>query len=68
MGLLAKLGGNYGDTVITVAKGGEAAKTTQLMGLVRMGIRRGDEVTVSAQGPLQDRAIAAARAFFEEHL
>lgn len=67
VGLLSKLGRNYGDTVITVAKGEETAKTTQLMKLTLMGIRQGDEIVVSAEGPLQDRAIVAARAFFEEH-
>lgn len=67
-GLLAKLGGNYPDTVITVTKDGETAKTSQPMRLIRMGIRQGDQVTVAADGSLQDRAIVTARAFFEERL
>ena len=68
VGLLSKLAKGYGDTVISVTKGGETAKTSQLMKLTCMGVKQGDQVVVSADGPSQDRAIVAARAFFEEHL
>lgn len=67
-GQLAKLAREYGDTVITITKGGDTVKTSQLMRLMGMGIHEGDEVTVSAEGPDENNAIFAARVFFENNL
>ena len=67
-GLLAKLAKGYGDTVITVTKGGNTVKASQLMKLMGMGVKQGDVVTVAAEGPAEEEAIAAARKFFEENL
>ncbi len=67
-GLLAKLAKGYGDTVITVTKGGNTVKASQLMKLMGMGVKQGDVVTVSAEGPAEEEAIAAAKKFFEENL
>ena len=67
-GLLAKAAKAYSDTVITVTKDGNAVKATQLMKLMGMGVKQGDEVTVAAEGPAEDEAIAAMQKFFEENL
>ena len=67
-GLLAKLAKGYGDTVVTVTKGGNTVKASQLMKLMGMGVKQGDVVTVAAEGPAEEEAIAAARKFFEENL
>ena len=67
-GLLAKLAKGYGDTVITVTKGGNTVKASQLMKLMGMGVKQGDVVTVAAEGPAEEEAIAAAKKFFEENL
>ena len=67
-GLLAKLAKGYGDTVITVTKDGNSVKASQLMKLMGMGIKQGNEITVAAEGPAEDEAIAAAQKFFEENL
>ncbi len=67
-GLLAKVAKGYGDTVVTVTKGGSTVKASQLMKLMGMGVKQGDEITVAAEGPAEDEAIAAVEAFFKENL
>ena len=67
-GMLAKAAKGFADTTITVSKNGNAVKASQLMKLMSLGIKQGDVVTVAAEGPSEDAAIAAMQAFFQEHL
>lgn len=67
-GLLAKLAKGYGDTVVTVTKNGNTVKASQLMKLMGMAIKCGEEITVAAEGPAEDEAIAAMEKFFQENL
>ena len=67
-GLLAKAAKGFADTTITVAKDGAAVKASQLMKLMGMGIKQGDTVTVTADGPSEEGAIAAMETFFRENL
>lgn len=67
-GLLSKAARVHSDTVITVSKGGSAAKASQLIKLMGMGVKQGDEITVSAEGVNEDAAIAAMHTFFRQNL
>ena len=67
-GLLAKLAKPYADTVITVTKGDKTVKASQLMKLMSLAAKNGDEVIVAAEGPEEDTAIEAVKAFFEANL
>lgn len=67
-GQLAKLAKSYGDTVITVSKDGTTVKASQLMKLMSMSIKQGNEIVVAAEGPIEDEAIVAVQKFFEENL
>ena len=67
-GLLAKAAKGFADTTVTVSKNGNAVKASQLMKLMGLGIKQGDVVTVTADGPSEDAAIAAMQSFFQEHL
>ena len=67
-GLLAKLAKSYGDTVITVSKDDKTVKASQLMKLMGMGIKQGNEIIVAAEGPAEDEAIVAVQKFLEENL
>ena len=67
-GLLAKMSKTYPDTAITLTKGEKTVKMTQLMMLMGLGVKTGDEVTVSANGASADAAIAALEKFFQENL
>ena len=61
-GMLAKAAKSFADTTVTVSKNGNAVKATQLMKLMGLG------VTVAADGPSEDAAIAAMQAFFQDNL
>ena len=67
-GLLVKAAKAYPDTTITLVKGEKSAKATQLMKLMGLGVKGGDEITVTAEGPSEEGAIAAMEAFFRENL
>ncbi len=67
-GLLAKLAKGYAGTVITVSKDDKSVKASQLMKLMGMGIKQGNEIVVAAEGPDEEVAIAALEQFFKENL
>ena len=67
-GLLAKVAKGFGDTVVTVSKGGSTVKASQLMKLMGLGVKNGDTITVAAEGPAEDAAIEAVKKFIEETL
>ena len=67
-GMLAKVAKGFGDTVVTVTKGEKTVKAIQLMKLMGLGIKTGETVTIGVEGPDEDAAIEAIRAFFEENL
>ena len=66
-GLLAKETRQF-QSVCTLTKGDMTYKLSQLMMLMSMGIKRGDEVIVRAEGADEEEAIAALEAFFRAHL
>ena len=67
-GLLAKAAKAYADTTVTVTKDGNTVKATQLMKLMSLTVKQGNVVTVAADGPQEDEAIAAMEAFFKANL
>ena len=67
-GLLAKAAKAYGDTVITVTKDGNTVKASQLMKLMGLGVKQGNEIVVAAEGSQEDAAIAAMEEFFNANL
>ncbi len=67
-GLLARTAKDYAGTEITIARADQSVKATQLMKLMGMGLRQGDQVTVTAEGADEQAAIAAMQAFFSENL
>ncbi|MBQ2880380.1 MAG: HPr family phosphocarrier protein [Anaerotignum sp.] len=56
-GLLAKAAKAFPDTVIMIQKGDKEVKATQLMKLMGLGVKEGDVVTVTADGPSEENAI-----------
>lgn len=67
-GLLSKLAKSFPDTLVTVSKGDKTVKASQLMKLMNMGIKKGDQVTVAAEGAVEEEAADALQKFFEENL
>ena len=66
-GLLAREAKGF-QSLCTITKGEQTKKLTQLMMLMNMGIKVGDRVTVQAEGPDEEAAIAALKTFFEKNL
>lgn len=64
-GLLAK---TFPGTTVTVNKGSSTVKASQLMKLMNLGVKKGDEVKVAAEGPAEEEAAAALEQFFKENL
>ena len=52
----------------SVTKGDKTVKSTQLMKLMGLGVKGGDTVTVTAEGPDEDSAISAMEQLFKENL
>lgn len=67
-GQVAKLAKGYTDTVITISKNGSVAKASQLMKLMSLAVKQGDAVLVTAEGPREEEAIEALKAFFTANL
>lgn len=67
-GLLAKTAKEFPETQITIRLGDSAAKATQLLKMMGMGVKQGDSVTVTAEGPGEEQAIAAMQRVFSENL
>ena len=57
-----------GTSDISVTKDGSTVKATQLMKLMGLTVKQGNVVTVAANGPQEDEAIAAMEKFFKENL
>lgn len=67
-GMLTTAAKPFADTTITIAKGDKAVRMTQLMRLLSLGVKTGDTVTVTAEGPAEEEALAAIKALFEKNL
>lgn len=53
---------------ITNNTNGKSADASRLMAVMSMGVKQGDEVTVSAEGGDEQAAIQAVEEFFKENL
>ena len=67
-GILAKAAKTYPDTTVMIEKDGNAVKATQLMKLMGLGVKQGDTVKVTAEGPSENDAIDVMFSMFEDHL
>lgn len=67
-GQLAKLAKSFADTTATITKGDKTVKLSQLMMLMGLAVKKDQEITVTVEGPAEEEACAALKAFFEENL
>ena len=61
-------GQSFADTTATITKGEKTVKLSQLMMLMGLAIKKDQEVTITVEGPAEEEAAAALKAFFEENL
>lgn len=66
-GLLAKKAKEF-ESVITIDKSGKSAAATKLMALMGLGIKCGENVTVTVEGADEEKAAAEMEKFFSENL
>ena len=66
-GLLVKLAKQY-TSAITIEKNGKTCDMRKLMGVMGMGIRQGETITVTAEGEVEAAAIEAVEKFLTENV
>ena len=66
-GVLVKEAKKYASK-ITISKEDKSADATKLMALMSMGVKQGEEVTVSVEGDDEETAAAEIERFFKENL
>ena len=66
-GLLAKKAKEF-ESTITLEKNGKSVNVTRLMMLMGLGVKCGETVTVTVEGPDEDKAAAEMEAFFNANL
>ncbi len=53
---------------VTIAKDDKTVDASRLMGLMSMGIKKGDTITVSVEGDDEEKAAAEIEQFFKDNL
>lgn len=53
---------------ITIAKDGKAVDAKRILGVMGLGVKCGQEITLTADGEQEEEAIAKLGAFLEENL
>ena len=66
-GQLAKEAKALGDTVVKVTKDGKTVAASQLMKLMGLGVKKGNEVTISVEGGDEAAALDKMKAFFKDN-
>lgn len=67
-GLFAKACKELGDTVVTITKGDKTVKASQLMKLMGLGVKNGDEITVAVEGGDEAAVLEIVKKFLQENL
>lgn len=67
-GQFAKLAKSFEDTEVTVTKKDKTVKASQLMKLMSLAAKKGDEIVVAASGAKEVEAASALKDFLEKNL
>lgn len=55
-------------SVITITKGDKSAVATKLMAVMSLGVKCGEEITVSVEGNDEDTTVESIKAFMENNM
>lgn len=66
-GILVKQAAGYQSTV-KIAKGEKSADAKRIFGVMGLGVKTGEEVTITVEGADEDTAVAELETFFKENL
>jgi phosphocarrier protein len=53
---------------VTIAKDGKEADAKRILGVMGLGVKQGQEITVKTDGDQEDEAIESLKKFLEENL
>jgi len=67
-GLIAKKTKEFKDTIITITKKDRSVEVKKLMAVMGMGVKKGDTVTIRAEGKNEEAAIKELEKLFKELL
>lgn len=67
-GNLAKLAKSFAGTTVSITKEGKTVQAAQMMKLMAMAIKQGQQITVSVEGGDEQAAFEAVKQFFEQNL
>jgi phosphocarrier protein len=67
-GLLVKEAKNFESAITLTTAAGKSADVRKLMALMSLAVKKGDTVTIAADGADEDAAIAGMETFFKENL
>ena len=66
-GMLVKEAAGY-QSAVTIAKGEKSADAKRIFGVMGLGVKTGEEITVTVEGADEDTAAAELETFFKENL
>lgn len=55
-------------SVVTITKGGKSADAKKIIALMSLGVKQGETVTVTVEGPDEETAAEQIEAFMKENL
>ena len=67
-GMLVKAAKDLDRTITIEKTGGKSATATKLMAVMGLGIKQGDEVTVTIDGGNEEANLQTMEQFFQDHL
>lgn len=66
-GILVKQAAGY-QSAVKIAKGEKSADAKRIFGVMGLGVKTGEEVTITVEGADEDTAAAELETFFKENL
>ena len=66
-GILVKQADGY-QSAVTIAKGEKSADAKRIFGVMGLGVKTGEEITITVEGADEDTAAAELETFFKENL
>ena len=66
-GILVKQAAGY-QSIVKIAKGEKSADAKRIFGVMGLGVKTGEEITITVEGADEDTAAAELETFFKENL
>ena len=66
-GILVKQAAGY-QSAVKITKGEKSADAKRMFGVIGLGVKTGEAVTITVEGDAEDTAITELEAFFKENL